>query len=67
MNIIKAVEYMRDGGKVRLDYWENGESLSIKNGEFEDENGKLFAISPFMFDENWLKVKVGEEQTSEKK
>jgi hypothetical protein len=57
MNINQAVQHMVDGGKVRLDYWEEDEYITIKNGEFIDNWEQEFVMSPFMFEERFIVVK----------
>jgi hypothetical protein len=56
MNINQAVYHMVNGGKVRLDYWDEDEYITIKNGEFVDNWGEQFVISPFMFEERFIVV-----------
>ena len=47
---------MVNGGKVRLDYWDEDEYITIKNGEFIDNWGQEFVMSPFMFEERFIIV-----------
>lgn len=56
MNINQAVRHMVNGGKVRLDYWDEDEYITIKNGEFIDNWGQEFVMSPFMFEERFIIV-----------
>lgn len=60
------VKHMYDGGLVTHSDWSETDYITIKNGEFVDEFGGEFVISPWMLndlgfnkkeidDENWTK------------
>lgn len=55
MNLDKATELMYIGVKITHEDWIESEWITIDQGEYYDENGELFNISPWMLTDNNFK------------
>lgn len=54
----ELIEFMYRDGKVTHVDWNDSDYITIKHGEFVDENGNSFCLSPWMLhDLEFIKVK----------